>query len=155
MVKLEHEFVIPASFAVAWNALTNVDLISLSAQNSKILKIEDGVATGEVKVNLGFITMKLNGSASILERDEDNHFLKLSVSGTDAAETSKLSAVAHVNLEAIDASATKVCITTDIEVIGKAAAFGAGAVSEVCNRFIKDFLAGLSASISSSLSASN
>jgi len=113
------------------------------------------VATGEVKVNLGFITMKLNGSASILERDEDNHILKLSVSGTDAAETSKLSAVAHVNLEAIDASATKVCVTTDIEVTGKAAAFGAGAVSEVCNRFIKDFLAGLSASISSSLSASN
>lgn len=154
-MKLEHEFVIPASFVVAWTALTHVDLISLSAQNSKIIKIENGVATGEVKVNLGFITMKLNGSASILERDEDNHFLKLSVSGFDAAETSKLSAVAHVSLEVIDASATKVCVTTDIEVTGKAAAFGAGAVSEVCNRFIKDFLTGLAARISSSLSASN
>jgi len=152
-VKLEHEFVIPAGFAVAWNALTNVDLISLSAQNSKVIKIEDGVATGEVKVNLGFITMKLNGAASISQRDELNHFLKLSVSGFDAGETSKLTAIAQVKLEAIDTSATKVCITTDIEVTGKAAAFGAGAVSEVCNRFIKDFLAGLAARISSSLAA--
>jgi len=151
MVKLEHEFVIPASFAVAWNALTNVDLLSLSAQNSKVIKIEDGVATGEVKVNLGFISMKLNGSASILEQDEANNFLKLSVSGFDAAETSKLIAIAQVKLEDIDATATKVCITTDIEVTGKAAAFGAGAVSEVCNRFIKDFLTGLSAKISGSL----
>jgi len=152
MVKLEHEFVIPASYAVAWKALTSVDLLSLSAQNSKIIKIEDGVATGVVQVNLGFISMKLNGSASILEQDEVNNFLKLSVSGFDAAETSKLIAIAQVKLEAIDATATKVCITTDIEVTGKAAAFGAGAVSEVCNRFIKDFLTGLSAKISGSLS---
>jgi len=152
MVKLEHEFVIPASYAVAWKALTSVDLLSLSAQNSKIIKIEDGVATGVVQVNLGFISMKLNGSASILEQDEVNNFLKLSVSGFDAAETSKLIAIAQVKLEAIDATATKVCITTDIEVTGKAAAFGAGAVSEVCNRFIKDLLTGLSAKISGSLS---
>ena len=152
MVKLEHEFVIPASYAVAWEALTSVDLLSLSAQNSKIIKIEDGVATGVVQVNLGFISMKLNGSASILEQDEVNNFLKLSVSGFDAAETSKLIAIAQVKLEAIDATATKVCITTDIEVTGKAAAFGAGAVSEVCNRFIKDLLTGLSAKISGSLS---
>lgn len=151
MVKLEHEFVIPASFAVAWNALTNVDLLSLSAQNSKIIKIEDGVATGEVKVNLGFVSLKLNGSASVSERDEVNHFLKLSVLGFDAAETSKLIAMAQVKLEAIDTTTTKVCITTDIEVTGKAVAFGAGAVSEVCNRFIKDFLVGLAARISSSL----
>lgn len=151
MVKLEHEFVIPASYAVAWKALTNVDLLSLSAQNSKIIKIEDGVAVGEVKVNLGFITMKLNGSASVLERDEVNHFLKLNVSGFDATETSKLTAIAQITLEAIDATATKVCITTDIEVTGKAATFGAEAVSEVCNRFIKDFLNGLSAKISGSL----
>lgn len=150
-MKLEHEFVIPASFAVAWNALTNVDLLSLSAQNSKIIKIEDGVATGEVKVNLGFVSLKLNGSASVSERDEVNNFLKLSVLGFDAAETSKLIAMAQVKLEAIDATTTKVCITTDIEVTGKAAAFGAGAVSEVCNRFIKDFLVGLAARISSSL----
>jgi hypothetical protein len=86
-----------------------------------------------------------------LERDEANNFLKLSVSGFDAAETSKLIAIAQVKLEAIDATATKVCIATDIEVTGKAAAFGAGAVSEVCNRFIKDFLTGLSAKISGSL----
>lgn len=150
-MKLEHEFVIPASFAVAWNALTNVDLLSLSAQNSKIIKIEDGVATGEVKVKLGFVSLKLNGSASVSELDEVNHFLKLSVLGFDAAETSKLIAMAQVKLEAIGAKKTKVCITTDIEVTGKAAAFGAGAVSEVCNRFIKDFLVGLSARISSSL----
>ena len=150
-MKLEHDFAIPAGIAEAWKALTNVDLISISAQNSKVIKIEDGVATGEVKVNLGFISMKLNGSASILERDEVNHFLKLSVSGFDAAETSKLTAIAQVKLEAIDATATKVCITTDIEVTGKAAAFGMGAVSEICDRFIKDFLVGLAAKISSSL----
>lgn len=150
-MKLEHEFVIPAGFAVAWSALTNVDLISLSTQNSKVIKIEDGVASGEVKVNLGFVSMTLNGSASISEQDEINHFLKLSVSGFDAAETSKLTAIAQVKLEAINATATKVCITTDIEVTGKAAAFGVGVVSQVCNRFIKDFLAGLAARISSSL----
>lgn len=150
-MKLEHDFAIPAGIAEAWKALTNVDLISIGAQNSKVIKIEDGVATGEVKVNLGFISMKLNGTASILEQNEIDHFLKLSISGFDAAETSKLSAVTGVSLEVIDDSATKVCITTDIEVTGKAAAFGMGAVSEICDRFIKDFLVGLAAKISSSL----
>ncbi len=150
-MKLEHDFAIPAGIAEAWKALTNVDLISISAQNSKVIKIEDGVATGEVKVNLGFISIKLNGTASILEQNEIDHFLKLSISGFDAAETSKMSAVTHVSLEVIDASATRVRITTDIEVTGKAAAFGMGAVSEICDRFIKDFLVGLAAKISSSL----
>jgi carbon monoxide dehydrogenase subunit G len=150
-VKLEHEFVIPADIAVAWKALINVDLISLSSQNSKVIKIKDGVATGEVKVKLGPMSMTLNGAASILEQDNTNHFLELSVSGFDSAETSKLLAIAQVKLEAINAERTTVHISIEIEVTGKPAAFGQTVVSEVCNRFIKDFLAGLSAKISSSL----
>lgn len=150
-MKLEHEFIIPADITVAWKALTNLDLISLSTQNSKVIKIEDGVATGEVKVNLGLMSMTLNGAASISEQDNTNHFLELNVSGLDSAETSKLLATAQVKLEATNAAKTTVHISIEIEVTGKAAAFGQTVVSEVCNRFVKDFLAGLSANISRSL----
>lgn len=150
-MKLEHEFIIPADITVAWKAITNVDLISLSTQNSKVIKIEDGVATGEVKVKLGPMSMTLNGAASISEQDATNHFLKLSVSGFDSSETSKLMAIAQVQLEATNTAETTVHISTEIEVTGKPAAFGQSVVSEVCNRFVKDFLVGLSAKIASSL----
>ncbi len=151
-MKLEHEFTIPADISSAWNALTKVDLLSLSAQNSKVIKIENGVATGEVKVKLGPMSMTLNGLASISDQDETNHFLKLSVRGFDTAETSSLKAVADVKLEATEPALTLVRISIDVEVTGKPAAFGQGVVAEVCNRFIKDFLTSLQSRISSSLS---
>src|SRR5262245_48786855 len=101
--------------------------------------IDDRNWKGRVRVRLGPVLMKFNGRVEMVERDDETHTVRLR--GEGAEETGKGNAKALVTsqVQPADTGGSRVLITQDIEMSGKAAQFGARMIQDIATLMTKQF----------------
>ena len=146
---LNHEFEVPVTVAEAWNILTDVERIAPCLPGAELQEVEGDTYRGVVKVKVGPIQAQFKGQASFVERDDNAHKAVLRGEGRDTGGKGNASALITAQLTEVSASSTKVQVTTDLSITGKIAKFGRGAMADISDKLLGQFVENLNTLIAS------
>jgi hypothetical protein len=144
---LNHQFTVAVPVEDAWRILTDVERIAPCLPGAQLLEIEGDTYRGVVKVKVGPIQAQFKGQASFIERDDAAHKVVLKGEGRDTTGKGNAAAVITAEMTAVDATSTSVTVNTDLSVTGKVAQFGRGAMADISDKLLAQFVVNLNALI--------
>src|SRR5437763_4048561 len=139
-MELTNEFRVPLPPADAWKVLTDVERIAPCMPGAELQEVEGDEYRGIVKVKVGPITAQYKGKATFLERDEAGGKAVLRAEGRDTRGQGNANATITATLVP-DGEGTRVTVTTDLTVTGRAAQFGRGVLADVNGKLLAPFVA--------------
>ena len=144
---LNHQFTVAVPVEDAWRILTDVERIAPCLPGAQLQEIEGETYRGVVKVKVGPIQAQFKGQASFIERDDVAHKVVLKGEGRDTTGKGNAAAVITAEMTAVDANNTSVTVNTDLSVTGKVAQFGRGAMADISDKLLAQFVVNLNALI--------
>jgi uncharacterized protein len=145
-VELNNEFRVAVPAAKTWEVLTDVERVAPCLPGATLLSVDGDRFTGAVKVKVGPITVSYKGEASFQEKDATAQRVVLKASGKETRGNGTASALVTAQLKD-EGDATRVVITNDLTISGKAAQFGRGVLADVATNLIGQFAKSLQASV--------
>lgn len=143
-MKLDHAFSMPLPIDEAWGLLTDVERIAPCMPGARLQEIEGDEYRGLVKVKVGPVATQYKGTARFVERDDTERRAVIKAEGRDARGQGN--ATATISMELTPAAyATDVKISTELSITGRVAQLGRGAISEVSDKLLRQFVADLEA----------
>jgi len=146
---LHHEFTVPVAAKQAWQILCDLERLAPCLPGAQLTEVEGEIYRGQVKVKVGPILAQFKGQASFVSRDDDNFRASLKAEGRDTGGKGNASATITAALEPIDASSAKCTVDTQLNISGKVAQFGRGALADVSDKLLLQFVDNLNALIAS------
>lgn len=147
---LHHEFTVNVPVDEAWRTLTDLERIAPCLPGAQLTEVEGDTYRGQVKVKVGPILAQFKGQASFVSRDDAAHTATLKGEGRDTTGKGNASAMITAELTAVDANSTKCVVDTDLSISGKVAQFGRGALADVSDKLLAQFVENLNQLIASS-----
>jgi len=144
---LNHEFTVAVPVADCWRILTDLERIAPCLPGAQLQEIEGDTYRGVVKIKVGPIQAQFKGQASFLERDDNAHKAVLKGEGRDTGGKGNASALISAEMNAVDANSTAVKVTTDLSITGKVAQFGRGAMADISDKLLGQFVDNLNTMI--------
>lgn len=111
---------------------------------------DDGSFTGEVVVRLGPMMVTYRGRARWTEFDEERGVAVMEAKGREVRGNGTANAEVTVQFTSQGNGETDVRVSTSLQVTGPPAQFGRGAMQDVSNRILSEFVDCLKAEISAS-----
>lgn len=93
---------------------------------------------GGVIIGLGPVKLEFDGNAKILERNVDDHTIKIDAAGAEKKGRGQAQMMVDARLEGTT-TGTKVSVAMDLNLSGAAAQYGRGLVSDVTAVLLRDF----------------
>ena len=146
-MELINDFTVHAPIDEAYTTLTDIERIAPCLPGAQLTEVEGDVYRGLVKVKVGPITASFKGQASFMERDAEKHRAVLKADGRDTTGKGNASALITAQLEVVDPEITKVTVTTDLTISGRVAQFGRGALADVSEKLLKQFVNNLETTV--------
>lgn len=140
--RLDNEFTVPVPTDQAWAALLDVERIAPCMPGATLDSIDGDAYTGRVKVKVGPITVTYRGQARIVKREEADHVAVIEAKGKEARGSGTAEAHITAALHEED-GATRVSVSTDLNVTGRVAQFGRGVMADVSAKLVDKFAANL------------
>jgi len=137
---LNHEFTVAVAVEDAWKILTDVERIAPCLPGAQLQEIEGDTYRGVVKVKVGPIKAEFKGQASFVERDDVAHKAVLKGEGRDTTGKGNASALITVELTALTPTSSTCRVNTDLSITGKVAQFGRGAMEDISNKILAQFV---------------
>ena len=150
---LHHEFTVPVPAADAWRILTNLEQLAPCLPGAQLTEVEGEIYRGQVKVKVGPIVAQFKGQASFVTRDDTGYTASLKAEGRDTGGKGNASATITAKLETTGANSAKCTVDTDLNITGKVAQFGRGALADVSDKLLLQFVDNLNALIASGAAA--
>jgi uncharacterized protein len=139
-MELVNEFTVNASIEETWRTLTSLETIAPCMPGAQLTEIEGDIYRGNVKIKVGPITALFKGQAIFLEQDHPNYRAVLKGDGRDTGGKGNASAIITAQMESVSPTVTKTVVTTDLTITGKVAQFGRGALADVSDKLLKQFV---------------
>ena len=152
-MELSNEFTVSASIDETFAVLTDIEKIAPCLPGAQLTEVEGDEYRGTVKIKVGPITASFKGTASLVERDETAHRAVLKAQGRDTGGKGNANATITAVLEPAG-DGTHVKIDTDLNITGRVAQFGRGALADVSQKLIGQFAERLEAEVLSGNGAS-
>ena len=146
-VEIVNSFVVRAPIDVAWATLTDLPRIAPCLPGATLSGVDGDVYKGHVTVKVGPIVAKFGGQATFLERDDAGRRAVLKGEGRDSGGKGNASATITAQLEAVDAATTRCSVRTDLTITGKMAQFGRGALADVSEKLLAQFVTNLESTV--------
>ncbi|MBI1378037.1 MAG: hypothetical protein GC157_11240 [Frankiales bacterium] len=146
-MELQNSFVVPSDIDTAWTTLQDVEGLAPCMPGATLTSHEGDDMTGNVKVRLGPVAMTFAGQAHFVSRDEASHTLVIEGSGKETKGTGTAKGTVTAVLVAEAPDRTRVDITTEFSITGKAAQFGRGVMQDVAGRIVDQFADNLAATM--------
>jgi carbon monoxide dehydrogenase subunit G len=138
-MELYNEFEVGVPLDDAWSILTDVERIAPCMPGAELREVEGEEYRGAVKVKVGPITTEYRGAARFLERDDAAHRAVLLAEGRESRGQGNAAATITATLEPAD-EATRVTVSTDLQITGKVAQFGRGVLADVSTKLLGQFV---------------
>ncbi len=146
-MEINNTFEVKAPIDVAWATLTDLARIAPCLPGATLTSIEGQTYKGHVTVKVGPIVAKFGGQAIFQERNDTAHRAVLKGEGRDSTGKGNASAIITAQLEVIDATTTRCTVNTDLTITGKIAQFGRGALADVSDKLLKQFVVNLESTV--------
>lgn len=145
-MQLVNEFAVEAPLDATWAVLTHIPTVVECIPGAELDRRDGDEFHAHVAVKVGPIGMTLAGVATLVRQDDAAR--EMIVRGNASDRKGNGSTEATVRLVAReDGSRSVVTVTTDLELNGRIAQFGKGAIVPVTNRIIGQFVDRLDATI--------
>jgi carbon monoxide dehydrogenase subunit G len=146
-MEINNAFEVKAPIDVAWATLTDLARIAPCLPGATLTSIEGDIYKGHVTVKVGPIVAKFGGQAIFQERNDTAHRAVLKGEGRDSTGKGNASAIITAQLEVVDANTTRCTVNTDLTITGKIAQFGRGALADVSDKLLKQFVVNLESTV--------
>jgi uncharacterized protein len=146
-MKIHNEIEVAAPPDELFDVLANVERVAplLPGANLEEKRDDDSYA-GTVKVKVGPITASYHGTLRFLELDHDGHRAVMAASADEKGGQGNLEAKITASVSGSD-SQSLLSLDTDLDVRGKAAQFGRGALGSVSQRILQQFARNLESEV--------
>ena len=144
-MELVNEFTVNRPIHEAWAVITDVERIAPCLPGAQLQEIEGDSYRGVVKVKVGPISAALKGEAHFLERDDANYRAVLKGDGRDTKGNGNASAIITASLQQISPTSAKCTVHTKLDMTGKVAQFGRGALADISGKLMLQFSKNLDA----------
>lgn len=151
-MELKNDFRVALPVDQAWRVLTDLSRVAPCMPGAALQGVDDGEYRGTMKVKVGPVTTEYRGVARMLEQDESAGRAVLRAEGRETRGQGTAAATVTAQLTP-DGDGTAVAITTNLQITGRAAQFGRGALADVSTRLLGQFAERLEAEISSGAGA--
>jgi len=148
-MQLENSFTVPAPPDVAWGILLDVPRIAPCMPGAELTEtVGERTYKGNAKLRVGPVSLTFSGEAEITEIDEAARVATVEAKGNDTKGRGAASATVVFTLVA-DGDASRVDITSDIDLTGSIAQYGraSGLIDAIAGQIISDFAKNLEAEI--------
>jgi len=146
-MEINNSFEVKAPIDVAWATLTDLARIAPCLPGATLTSVEGDIYKGHVTVKVGPIVAKFGGQAIFQERNDTEHRAVLKGDGRDSTGKGNASAIITAQLEVVDVNTTRCTVTTDLTITGKIAQFGRGALADVSDKLLKQFVINLETTV--------
>jgi carbon monoxide dehydrogenase subunit G len=136
---LKHRFVVPASPAVTWAALMDLEGLVPCFPGAALTSVDGDNFAGTVKIKLGPISMVYGGTGMFVARDEAEGTAIIIAKGKDKRGNGTATATVVAQLTP-EGSGTAVEVSTDLSVTGKPAQYGRGVIQDVSDKLLGQFV---------------
>jgi carbon monoxide dehydrogenase subunit G len=141
-VKLVNSFEVDRPVEVAWVVLTDLERIAPCLPGAQLTEIEGDEYRGLMKVKVGPIVAKYQGTATFASRDQAARVATIEASGRDPRQ-GNADAVITATLTPGSDGGTTVELVTDLSLSGKFASFGTGMIEDVAANLLGRFAVNL------------
>jgi uncharacterized protein len=138
-MELQNSFTVPADVETAWATLLDVEAIAPCMPGATLERVDGDEFSGNVKVKLGPVSMTYGGDAKFVSKDPATHTAVIEGTGKETRGTGTAKAHVTTKLVAEAPDRTRVDVTTDLTITGKAAQFGRGVMQDVAGRIVDQF----------------
>jgi uncharacterized protein len=139
-VKIEQKVEVDAPLDRVWALVNDVPKIAPCMPGAQLTNVVDErTYEGTIRVKLGPINMSYKGTAVLDEMDEASHTARLTASGKDVRGGGTARAGVEMKLESLSATSTAMAVTADVQLTGKVASFGRGAIQDVSTKLFGQF----------------
>ncbi len=141
-MELSNEFVVGLPVIGTWEVLTDVERIAPCLPGAELREVDGDDYKGIVKVKVGPISVQYQGLAHFVEKDDSSHRAVLRAQGRETRGQGNANATITAVLEP-SGDATRVSLTTDLQITGKVAQFGRGVLADVSTKLLEQFVENL------------
>jgi uncharacterized protein len=139
-MKIEQNVEIDAPLDRVWALVNDVPRIAPCMPGAQLTNVvDDRTYEGTIRVKLGPINMSYKGTAVLDEIDESTHSARLTASGKDVRGGGTARAGVLMKLEQRSETSTGMAVTADVQLTGKVASFGRGAIQDVSTKLFGQF----------------
>ena len=142
-MELQNSFTVPSDVETAWKTLLDVEAIAPCMPGATLETVNGDDFTGNVKVKLGPVSMVYGGEARFVSKDDVAHVAVIEGTGKESRGTGTAKALVTTTLVQEGPNSTRVDVTTDLTITGKAAQFGRGVMQDVAGRLVDQFAGNL------------
>jgi carbon monoxide dehydrogenase subunit G len=137
---LSHEFDVPLSIDEAWAVLTDLERVAPCMPGAQLDEIEGDEYRGKVKVKVGPVTVEYKGAATFLERVPETHTAVLRAAGRETKGQGNAAATVTATLVSAGEEKTHVTVLMALDISGRVAQFGRGALADVSSKILGQFV---------------
>jgi carbon monoxide dehydrogenase subunit G len=146
-MKIQNEIEVAAPPDELFDVLADVERVAPLLPGASLEgKNDDDTYAGTVKVKVGPITASYRGTLRFLELDHDDHRAVMAASADETKGQGNLEARITASVSGSD-SQSVLSLDTDLDVRGKAAQFGRGALGNVSQRVLQQFARNLESEV--------
>lgn len=140
---LQNEFEVEADRDRTWALLTDLEQIMPCMPGAKLEGREGESYLGAVKIKVGPIGAHFRGTAHFAHKDDATQSAVIAAAGKDPKGQATANAQIKARLEEVTPTRTRVVIDTELDITGRMAQFGRGAIADVSNRLMGQFAANI------------
>jgi carbon monoxide dehydrogenase subunit G len=136
---LQNDLEVDTDVRHAWRVLTDLEQIARCMPGATLDARDGDSFIGTISVSVGPITAAFSGTAHFAEQNVSAYRAVIAAAGKDARGQASASAEIRAQLLELSPSRTRVVIDTDLEISGRIAQFGRGAIADVSSRLLAQF----------------
>jgi len=139
-VKIEQTVEVDAPLDRVWALVNDVPRVAPCMPGAELTKVVDErTYQGTIRVKLGPINMSYKGTAVLEEVDEAGRSAHIAANGKDVRGGGTARAKVVTRLEPLSESTTRMAVTADVQLTGRVASFGRGAIQDVSAKLFGQF----------------
>lgn len=144
-MELRNTFVVPGSADDAFASLVDLEQVAPCMPGAELTGRDGDAYAGRLKLRIGPITVGYEGTVTVAASDPAARTATLEATGTELGGSGGASATVTATVTELDTDRSEVEVVTDLDIRGKAAQFGRGALGEVTQRVLDQFARNLEA----------
>ncbi|MEV4105634.1 SRPBCC family protein [Nonomuraea sp. NPDC049649] len=145
-MRIDNQFVVPATPERAWEFLTDLGRVAPCVPGATVESADGESLTGRVALRIGPMNMTYTGEAKFLVKDDANKVATIEVGGRDRRGGGTVKAKIKASLTEVP-DGTQVNLSTDLGLTGRVAQLGQGPINDVSSKLMRQFADSLAAQI--------
>jgi len=152
-MQLTHPFEVPGPVGRVFDVFSQLDLLAPCFPGATVWGRDGDVYHGAVKIKFGPFPLVFEGTARVVRVDVPQRRLVVKANARDRRGAAAGSATATATFRSAGEERTAVEVVTELDLTGRPAQLGAGAIASVSDRLKEQFVACIGAKLASGLTA--